>query len=52
MKDRFIEHQVSIEALVVMYELYGKAHEIHAGRIDREFQENEKPLVATRGNSC
>jgi len=51
MKARFIETHIAIQDLVLLYEQYGKCHEIHAGRIGAEYQKSEKPLAATRGNS-
>lgn len=51
MRYRIIEESIAIQDLDLMHKLYGKCHEIHAGRIDREFQESKKPLAATRGNS-
>jgi len=51
MRYKRVEECIMIQDLDVMYRLYGKCHEIHAGSIDNEYQENKKPLAATRGNS-
>jgi hypothetical protein len=44
-----VKGEFMIQNLVMLYELYGKEHEINAGKLGAEYQKRDKPLAGTRG---